>query len=264
MPKKPTQDWTNWEAESLRLTAFPVPSTTVTGHETWWTAINGSNPETVVNQETAGTYQAVGIVKARQAEYRCGLVVAPDRIDWFLGPNFTQGTFDITKFTLGPVEEPWAMFKGIADSWLKNHSPRISRLAFGAVLVMRVTDRQDGYRKLNEYLPVVELDPAGSSDFFYRINRPRTSCTGIQNLEINRVSNWSVGHISPVQIQLTSLGGAQVTGIPSMLSVNICRLECDINTKPDVVPELPRDLLVPVFDELMAFGKELAQNGDVK
>jgi hypothetical protein len=264
MPKKPAQDWTVWEAESIRMTAFPVPATTVTGYESWWSATNGAEPETVTNQAGAGKYQAVGVLKARQAEYSCALSYAPDRIDWLLGPYFSQNTFDLSKFTLGPVEEPWTLFHDIASSWLEKLSPRIARLAFGAVLVMRVPDRQAGYAKLNEYLPAVELDPVGSSDFFYSINRPRKSKSGVHNLEINRLSNWSVGHISPVQIQLTSPGGAQVTGIPSALSVSICRLECDINTKPESIGELPRGELVNVFGEMMEFGKELAQRGDLK
>src|SRR4029077_16583024 len=76
--------------------------------------------------------------------------------------------------------------------WIKEMSPTISRLAFGAVLFQSAESHETGYELLKSYLPKLEVDSKGSFDFLYQINRPRLSMSGIPSLQINRLSKWAV------------------------------------------------------------------------
>jgi len=120
-----------------------------------------------------------------------------------------------------------------------------------------VDDRPSGYRKLGSYLPGIQIDPEGSSDFLYQINRPRKARLNIPSLRINRLSNWSVS-----RIDIGGQFGAQTIELPG-LEQYACRLELDINTAPDFQEILVREQLRSTFEELVDLGKEIAARGDI-
>jgi len=144
--------------------------------------------------------------------------------------------------------------------WL-DIAPPVVRLAYGATLFEPVPDRQTGYRRLSQLVPV-QIDPVGSEDFLYQINRPRTSRTGLPGLTINRLSKWSVAAfqnfvlmftIPPVQPAQPQAGRPEIA----------CRIELDINTAPSYTNELPHERLGEIFRELIDVGSEIADRGDV-
>jgi hypothetical protein len=151
-------------------------------------------------------------------------------------------------------------FQELIGRWLAlETSPAMTRLAFGAVLLQPVASVQDAYQRLGHYLPAVTLDPVGSSDFFYQINRRRDSTTGITGLKINRLSKWSAA----------SLMAMMFTGSPERMlyhpdmSMFFAQLELDINTTPDFQGELEKGQLQSVFSELVQLGCEIAEQGDI-
>jgi len=152
-------------------------------------------------------------------------------------------------------------FGEFVTRWLQlEDCPILTRLAFGAILMFPVDSREAGYSQLQPYLPAVELDPIHSSDFQYRINRPRVSTLGIAELGINRLSTWSVMYVQSATLHLGSDGASQRVGERRFA----CRLELDINTAPDPEITLDPSVLPKVYRELVTSGDEIVQMGDIR
>ena len=78
-----------------------------------------------------------------------------------------------------------------ADSWRRLAREvdlgRATRIALAGQLYRAAPDKEAACQQLDALLPSVEVDPS-TSDFSYRINRPRTR----DGVKINRVMKWSV------------------------------------------------------------------------
>ena len=160
--------------------------------------------------------------------------------------------------TLGPLPDSLESFRKVAEKWL-NVSPDITRLAFGAVLVIKVADLPSAYQELSQFLPNVSLDKTDSPDFLYQINRPRTSELR-EGLRINRLSKWSVTQTGTIAINIgPSAGPTLESGSPQ----SACRLELDINTSAESLTPIPQDKTQVLFKELIELGSEIADKGDI-
>lgn len=239
-------------AESLRLTAFPAPSAQLTATG-WWAELVGSVPDTTTSKPSQGELQEVG----RIGENNLILQVQPLRVDWLLAPRFDQDTPTEWKREVGPFSEALNIFVPLMIRWLAR-CPPIARLAFGATVYEPVKNRSAGYRRLSEYLPNVKIDPEGSTDFFYQINRPRKS-DAVDGLVINRLSKWSCAAFVPLRFVLTPQSVQHQLGN----SEQACRIELDINTAAEFQGELPAGKLQPIFEQLVTFGEEIIATGDV-
>lgn len=239
-----------WQAQTLRVTAFPSPDVQI-DETTWWVDLVGDTPETRVSLPKKGQAQEEGSFQ----EGRLALRIRPNRIDWL----FTPPEQEFEGFAvIGSFIESLGSFSRVILQWFSLETcPSVRRLAFGAILLLPVEDRLAGHRQISAYLPSVRLDPEGSSDFSYRINRPRDSGSGITDLRINRLSKWSVATQRELSI---SPSGAEY--FPRQDSF-ACQLELDINTTPDFQGELAQEQLPDVFRELVDLGKEIAEQGEI-
>ncbi|MBL7065662.1 MAG: hypothetical protein ISS49_15895 [Anaerolineae bacterium] len=138
--------------------------------------------------------------------------------------------------------------------------PVLTRVAFGAILLYPVDRREAGYRLLQQYLDHVELDPVGSTDFMYQINRPRDATTEVVGLRINRLSRWSVASFVPALLHVSSDG---IGPVAQQAAQYACGLQLDVNTVPDYRGPLAQDQLRPIFTELVRLGMEIVEMGDV-
>jgi hypothetical protein len=134
--------------------------------------------------------------------------------------------------------------------------PPATRLAFGTVMELPARDKEEGYRQLSAYLPF-QIGESNSSDFLYRINRPRNSRI-LNELRINRVSVWSLSMLRQTQLTPSATGhiasSARSTG-PQYA----CRVELDINTDAQFTDPLNNT----IFDELVDLAKEIYTKGDI-
>ncbi len=248
-----------WQAETLRLTAFPSSSAQVPD-PTWWHDVVGEDPETRTSQPRQGKLREEGPLK----DGKLILAVEPIRIDWLFGPSEKQQASLEHFSTIGSFPEVLDIFIELMRHWFDlDTSPAVQRLAFGATLLQPVENQESGYQQLSIYLRSVHLDPRNSSDFLYQINRRRDSQSKIPGLKINRLSKWSVMQLLQGQFSLpisAELGHSQI----STRLVNVaCRLELDINTIAEFQGELYREQLSEIFQELVKFGKEIASEGDI-
>lgn len=240
-----------WQVESLRLTVFLAPGAVVS--DSTWEDLVGKPPEISVRRPH---YQDEGEFE----DGRLTLATQPSRVDWLY-------TADLRKIetglpTVGSFPDAVSKFQQLMYRWLKG-CPPITRLAFGTILLQPVGSRIEGYKRIAKHLPFVKLDGENSSEFMYQINRPRVS-NNINILQINRLSKWSV--IAMRHLQLVIPVGQVAIAQPATLGEekSACRLELDINTSHAFSGELPKERVLPIFDELIVLGKEIAERGDVQ
>ena len=240
----------DWQVESLRMTAFPSPGTVFGEPPNWWETAVGEPPESRVHQPKVGVIQEQG----RFSSGVLTLISQPGRIDWLLArPDKAEVPW--------PFEESLETFVPLILRWFDD-APVLQRIAFGAVLRSPVNDRADGYKKLSSYLHHVELDPEGSTEFLFQINRPRKSRSSVKNLLINRLSKWSVAFMQQATYTVQQPEAAQFQ-LTNLQKEVFCRLELDINTAPDLEGDLPSKDLPEIFSELVELGREIVTKGDI-
>jgi hypothetical protein len=188
------------------------------------------------------------------------LRLQPGRIDWLLGSaaSIEQQAAQLIS-SVGRFDEVRSRFSGLIERWLPM-SPSLSRIAFGGVVLLPAPDRVTGYRMLAPYLPSVKLDPEGSSELLYRINRPRMS-HAIKDLRLNRLSTWAVGAFQITAFSITGTG-KQAT-VTAGERVFACRIELDINTVAEYPGEFIPEHSQQTFNELVQLGVEIIEKGDV-
>jgi hypothetical protein len=249
----------NWEAESLRLTAFVHPSAQVKP-QGWWASLTGVDPENRTEKPSRGELSEWG----KHLKGTLSLMVQPGRVDWFLVPVQPTDLSDLDiPQSLGDFSPTGWSFVELMSKWLPSSPPTI-RLAFGSVLNRRVGSKRDGYKELAKFMNFVKVDEA-SSDFFYQINRPR-SVNFEKNVLINRLSKWAVGSAQLLRVAMMpapAVSGAAAVYSPADSLVFNCRLELDISTPAQLQDEIPATLLVPILQELFKLGEEISVKGDI-
>jgi hypothetical protein len=243
-----------WNAETLRLTLFTSAVIEVAGLS-WWESVVGEPPEAHNLRPREGRLEESG----RILDGTCNLTLQcePQRIDWLLIPVIVADQ-ELTDFpSFATLPEALGLFRRLLVPWLV-HAPPSKRLAFGCVLTHPAEDRAQGYRWIANLLPSITLDPEGSSDFNYSINRPRPTRADINGFVINRLSKWSVAKLRSIHLQLPQ--GPKALLAPELIA---CRLELDINTAPEFSGEFSANDSEPIVYELIELGTEIATAGDV-
>lgn len=245
----------DWRVEQLRLTAFPLKDFR-DPDPNWWGKVVGSSPEIKTIQTGVGIREAGPI---KNGYSNLVLDVQATRIDWLFAAAMKSGepikgfpTFDTVGGAYGACE-------ALLRNWIKETTP-LKRMALGTVLVLPVENRQAGYEVLMKLLPAVKLDPKGSSDFTYSINRPRSSAN-IRDLKINRLSRWAVAQLKGIQIQAAIPGEISVVEGPGDWSA--VRVELDVNSAAERVEALPAEQQGALFQELLKLSEEIAIKGEI-
>ena len=238
--------------ESVRFTAFYLQGEENLSLRDWWTGIVGDEPD----EETTKRKERVTSLVGHFGAGKLSLESQPFRIDLNLQAVIAEGMQIGGFFVLGSFEDVSGQFVELTAKLLTLRSlPSITRIAYGAVLILPVCDRAAGYRQLVPYLRSVNIDAENILDFSYQINRRRPSDSQIANLFINRLNIWSVATIRPL------------VGTPQKLQPTkahfACRLQLDINTCQEFEGELSRKKLPTLLDELVVMGKEIAAQGDI-
>ncbi len=240
-----------WEAQNLRVTIFLSPSGSPPDPEDWQKFV-GAPPEKKLEITKVGSIQCEGAFASGNLTFR----VAPIRVDWIYAVRIDPDASEPPKSTIGPYKESASAFITLIHRWLAN-CPHVQRLAYGAVLHLPVESHEEGYSRLNTLLSDVNVDPT-TKDFSYHINRPRRSSElSLRELQINRLSQWSVAATEIVQF---IVGGLRARKQPKQYS---CRLVLDISTAAEREEDLPQNLLPSLLNELYSLGQEISERGDI-
>jgi len=147
--------------------------------------------------------------------------------------------------------------------WISGHCPPVKRMAFSGLLMQEAGSHEDAYRLLQRYVQqAVRIDP-GSTDFNYRVNRPRNSRAVTFDLHINRLATWSAAKFSVYTRAILPGGEDQDTPLhPSRTGYGIM-LQFDVNTDAERLQALPAETVGTLFSELLDLANEIAASGDV-
>jgi hypothetical protein len=246
----------DWQTMLLRFTAFPSEPITTLPVGTWERVI-GQPPTSQLSQPRAGELLEEGPLDLGSLRFSA----STNRIEWLLTDSKELSLLPDDFPVFGSFAETLNMFQLQVSSWLADSRPQLQRIAFGAILLERVKTREEGYIQLDRCLPSVNIDTTGSTDLLYQINRPRTSVVGIPGLKVNRLSKWAVATWSLVNVPLNrALHTALATITPEGYAL---QLELDINTDANNRNDLDPDRLIPMFNELVELGEEIAYMGDI-
>ena len=239
----------DWLAENLRLTAFTTGELIPADLSGSWKALVKDEPDTAEAKPKERLLRESGPFREAILIFR----YVPQRIDWIVHPS---ETISETLDTIGRFVDETPPFVQLMKKWL-GACPKIKRLAFGAVLLAPVSDHNEGYTKISEYLPF-DVDLAAKS-FMYQINRRRMSRLGVSGLEINRLSKWSCLERRTTQLLVGETATAHHDSPPQIAA----RLELDINTVPEYPNALDSGSLADLLEEFVDLGTEIAGKGDV-
>ena len=232
-----------WRAEMLRLTAFTSAQLTNQSSE-WWQQITGAQPESISSKPAIGVHSAEGTTET----FRFILNIVPGRIDLIAAPNPSENT---PTPDLGSFVTLAKSFVAYLEPWLKSCSFPIARIAFGSTVRILVNDRVEGYKVLAELLPTVQIDPEGTTDFMYQINRPIKS-KHISGLKLNRLCKWGV-----LDIQLLPFS----ENSQPIQHTHFCRVELDLSSDKDYQDNIGNKVAL-IFEELVGLGTALVGQGD--
>lgn len=248
-------DLSGWEVETLRLTAF-VNEEIRPENITWWNSLFGEEADSTESRPKQGIRSDEGIFEGGNLK----LTSRPGRIDWLYSWKPEEDSEGLP--IIGQFDDYYQKFSLKMVEWLAM-SPPIVRLAFGAVLLKPVENREEGYKELSKFLPDIKIDVEESRDFLYQINRPRFLEIEAENkIKVNRLSKWSVIRLRRLHITISG-DESRNMAMPSG-GDSACRLELDISTDENISENLPYDKLANIFSELANFGIEIVVNGDIK
>ena len=251
MPRSPTSESVpNWQAESLRLTVFPVNAddATATLH---WESLLSTLPESVNRRREAPPHV---IEEGPWGNARLQVDAQPGQIHWRALPAAPKPD---SAMVIGAFAASTSAFRELMERWLATHCPTINRIAFGASLLLPVGSLQDACRNLAGMLPSVTIAPDDTRDFIYRINRRRPS--QYEALQINRLATWS--SVQSIGFEVMIGAGAPATQV--MKEEHFCRLDLDINTFPFHPRGLAQGALDALFGDLVSAAMEIAERGDM-
>src|SRR5439155_24200889 len=121
----------------------------------------------------------------------CTVVSQPGRVDIVLSPDPQNPARIQSEFPcLGLLSEKRAATQRLCTAALQQFNT-FSRIAIGATYYLSVPNKTASFLKLAEYLPSITIDANESSDFLYRINRPRVMEVANRSVVVNRVGTWA-------------------------------------------------------------------------
>jgi hypothetical protein len=246
-------------AETLRFSAFtPIPlDYRKAPVDQWWRLAAKADPDQV--SITAASLHAVA--EGPFSKGRLTLAASPGRVDWQQGPS-TPPTDHDQWLSIGNWPECIQEFIPPLLEWLPTFTP-INRLAFGAVVVSSIPDREAGYRVLESALSELQLKlTPDMSDFLLQFNRPVPSQRGPAGMAINRLSRWSVALLQPIWVQVAVTGASPptVSTDRSRAESHAVRIELDFNTaagwSQNIADEQSRALLTELTQSAIEFLEE--------
>jgi hypothetical protein len=236
-------------AETLRVTAFAMPGTTLTPRR--WSDVFGAEPDQVLRQPAMPSVEG-----GLREEARWSIHHQPDRIDIVVSPEMPAAV-PSDLLNIGDFE---ARTGPLLDAAENTFDPKatVQRLAFGAILFMPVETIREGFRAIQTIVPQLQRVPENATDLLFQLNVPIVIDEPVAQLLVNRLVKWQVAGI-----QLLGM----VTGPGTSFQLTrtgvrpVVRLELDINTSPERAVAFPGDKLGALVRQLGDIAKKLAKSG---
>lgn len=253
MPKR------DWRIQEYRYTIFPSsPILPVDDLDQWWTALIGSNP-VEFNRRPAEAYSVVvGSAKFGEVDSKVIIEQLIDRFHLRIQTAPLPPDPDFPWPVIGQLKDTVTIFNDLVGRCcnLPLWPNQISRVALGSTLLLPVISREEGYSVLSDLLHYVEIDPVGSENFAYQINRPKSTKFG----NVNRLMHWMTTTMSgPIALKIE---GTQVDVQPTIEQKFAVKLAIDISTKIENADTIKAASQIEVYSVLLNLAMEIADRGD--
>lgn len=240
----------NWIVRQYRLTAFPSSQADGVVLPTWsgmfgTEALSAVRRAGVLNEE--GDFNSLRVIVGSQLRLRADLVIQP--IPTPDAPIVLKGE------GLGSLLTAVAASREILDRFL-SLLPPVRRLAVGVVLVRPTQNKEESYALLPEAIKTLGVNLAGTSDFTFQINRPRSSLI-VRGLQLNRLAKWAAIRVGVLTVDAAS------SGVSHDYGEHAIQLELDMSTEADRTTSVPAGTEGPLVKELESLAAEIAAHGDV-
>jgi hypothetical protein len=229
-----------WLPDHVRFTFFfDRPVSAEAGD--WFKVLAGTDPESSTSRSSVGERLDTASVGGLKVSLQIALNVA----HWIV--QAANG---------GPIGD-LDSFEVIAPAFvqkLRTWSERVSgvnRVALGTHLYFSVASPQASYKKLQEYLPSLNLEYPKIRDFELAVNVPKKSSTR-NDMELNALTRWSC-----VQFHMFAQVGGSIQNSP--LS-HYCKVDMDFSS-PNSATSLSSGEQMAIFDELVDLVKERSTKG---
>lgn len=231
-----------WLASSIRITVFP--NLAIKPEEMpEWNDITGFDPDESSTQHKLHKTVQKGLFE----NLYLLLTKMPGRLDIECIPVIKEDSFQEYP-VIGLFTEVIEKGRALVQKFLETYNQNSTRLAIGAKLLLPTKSHFTAYQQLNEYIKHVKVDP-NTSDFMYQVNHRINSDTGLDELEINRLTKWRAIKIAPVinkQEQATKYASC---------------LELDVNTSDGYKKEIKHNDAQTIFNELINLSVAITKEG---
>ena len=239
-----------WQFSQIRFTAFSAdPKTDLEGT---FEAFFGFAPESRSTQKA----QFLTEVSARRDNVVYRVLAAGPKIDITVDAAAAEAGVAPPALPMLPLPQETRETFVVSSSNILERLREVRRLAVGEHRLLPVNSRVEAYKRMATFLPGVSLDPEGSTDFFYQINRPRKYRVGNQDVKINRLSHW-LGIVLSVTVTAGNI--SQTTPVADAIS-----LTTDVNSAVEIdVSTFNTGEHRHLVETLFAFSSEIAEKGDI-
>lgn len=241
----------DWETRQIRLSTF-VRSVLPADQRPSVEEIFGLDPEaTIVEGPNKDLTQMTSFGVGKLT-----LKVHLNRIDWLWESEANNEGFQ----SLGAVDEALQAFLPELQKWTQELQVPIARVALGGLWGIPVEGKEEGYSKLQEYLPTVQIDGQASSEFMYQINRWAFEELMGQRERFNRIAKWGVRTLTHAPIELTESGMVVNTTGTNTLSEVSCEL--DLSSPATLNREIDEKTAANLADVFRGFAIQILESGD--
>jgi hypothetical protein len=232
-----------WGIHSLRFTYFKK-SVTPTDGEDIFESFFHFTPDAVTKRKA----EFLSEFSTQKGGISYQTIIAGPKVDFVVNVGVSDQQSD--EIPTLPTESNFEeLFRQSADKLVSKEGSEICRIAIGAHYVIPVDNGPDGYSKLQEYLPNIDLTD-NCKDFQLRMNRPRTE----NSITINRLSTWNC---MALQIGIITNGQNHTSQVGFAVS-----LQTDINTDSTTdFSDLSEFERTATLSKLFSYSKEISQTG---
>lgn len=255
MAKDTKQDW---QIGVIRATAFVINDIEMPLNI--WKKIIDQDPEKSIDELKNRKKYISGKIQIEKEIIKLSCQTSPGRIDLIFQPIDQEAVSGFP--AIGQFSEIIDHYQRIILKFFLA-TPQSYRLAISPVLIKEAIDRPSGYKELQKYLPLLQIDPDNSSDLFYQINRRKIRKIEDSEYVINRLNKWNVVELQMAEMHAI-IGKESDPVIREEKRYFVCRLEMDINNLPDSPKELnlvEKEALSNIFFE---YAIDMAKNGDIR
>ncbi|MBI2725014.1 MAG: hypothetical protein HYX42_02070 [Polaromonas sp.] len=212
-----------WSADHFRISLFSNESWSINSDRIFF-EITSSEPNSISERKSVGESISTGAWDSLTLEVKRSL----NRVDFLIRP-VPDPQQDSPVAVILDIEARFNKFLPLVKRWMLNQSVAVNRIAIGCGALLPATDVEDSYKKLKQFIKVIDIDASRFREMQFQVNLPIPSKSE-SPMVLNRITSWaSIGFQSGTIGNIVDQGPA----IASHFAV------CNIDVSSDAARKIP-------------------------